>query len=108
MAEDMGYTNAHSQPGPSNNVSRQPSQSTQSGLSRIDTLMSPSDKFAERERDRERDTVFTPSTVLSPSTALSPSDTSTSARERYLEQRLATLEAHVANYLPPPYEHPEP
>ncbi|KAJ7182996.1 hypothetical protein C8R43DRAFT_18284 [Mycena crocata] len=90
---DGSYSNPHSQqPG----VSRQMSQSTQSVLSRADTLMSPLDKHREQDADR------------GDTETLAPSDSLTSARERYLEQRLATLEAHVASYLPPPYEHPEP
>ncbi|KAF8151843.1 hypothetical protein K438DRAFT_382410 [Mycena galopus ATCC 62051] len=101
------YTNLHSQP----EVSGQPSQSTQSAISRTNTLMSP----LEKHREMEQETALSPSTVRAlstvfsqaPSTVLSPSDAETSARERYLEQRLATLEAHVASYLPPPYEQPE-
>ncbi|KAJ7689332.1 hypothetical protein B0H17DRAFT_1202443 [Mycena rosella] len=95
---DTAYTNAHAQPGHPR-VARQPSQSTHSDLSRADSMMSPSEKLP-RDRDRE--------TVVSPSDLLSPSATAyTSERERYLEHRLATLEAHVASYLPPPYEQPE-
>ncbi|KAF7377293.1 hypothetical protein MSAN_00149600 [Mycena sanguinolenta] len=84
--QEMGYTNTYSQAGPSGQVSRQPSQSTQADISPLDTQLPLSEKRRETE---------------------SPSGTQTSARERYLEQRLATLEAHVAAYLPPPYEQPE-
>ncbi|KAJ7779063.1 hypothetical protein B0H16DRAFT_1838273 [Mycena metata] len=77
--QEAGYTNAH-------RVSRQLSRSTQSH----------DEKGAEHEADTDRGATTT------------FSDTETSARERYLERRLATLEAHVAGDLPPPYEHPEP
>ncbi|CAK5274083.1 unnamed protein product [Mycena citricolor] len=66
--------------GPSRSISRQPSQS-------------------QSETSSRRDTVYSEANPPS----LYPSE-----RERYLEQRLATLEAHVANQLPPPYEQPEP
>ncbi|KAJ7301821.1 hypothetical protein DFH08DRAFT_906377 [Mycena albidolilacea] len=99
---EIAYTNQQPQPGPSQQVSRQPSQSSQSdaSTSRIDTT--------DKQREMERETGLPPSTstLISPSTTESASDTS--ARERYLEQRLATLEAHVASYLPPPYEQPDP
>ncbi|KAJ7256182.1 hypothetical protein B0H12DRAFT_519044 [Mycena haematopus] len=102
--QDIAYTNPHSQPGPSGQVSRQSSQY----ISPIDTQLPPSEKRREMEA-LSPSTMLSPSTILSPSSVLSRSDTqaSTSARERYLEQRLATLEAHVATYLPPPYEQPE-
>ncbi|KAJ6527909.1 hypothetical protein DFH09DRAFT_162653 [Mycena vulgaris] len=90
---EMSYTNAQQ-----SSFVRQPSQSTQSGVSRMDTMFSPTDK---PDRERQRHTVVSPP-------VLSSSDTHASERERYLEQRLATLEAHVASYLPPPYEQPEP
>ncbi|KAK7051978.1 hypothetical protein R3P38DRAFT_1632390 [Favolaschia claudopus] len=113
-SQDMGYTDPHNQSGPSsNNVSRQPSQTS---LTRLDTRLPPVEKQqAEPETTTTPSSapiasVTSPTTMLSPSTMISPSsDTThtTSARERYLEQRLATLEAHVAAYLPPPYEQAE-
>ncbi|KAJ7038429.1 hypothetical protein C8F04DRAFT_361436 [Mycena alexandri] len=82
--QEVGYPKTHQ-------VSRQASRSTQSDLSRHD------EKGAVHEVDTVRGAMF----------SAAPADGSSSARERYLEQRLATLEAHVASYLPPPYEHPE-
>jgi hypothetical protein len=108
-AAEIAYTNQQQpQPGPSQQVSRQASQSSsQSDVSTSPSRIDTTDK--QREVEREGDTGLSPST----STLISPSPTpgsasDTSARERYLEQRLATLEAHVASYLPPPYEQPDP
>ncbi|KAF7297214.1 hypothetical protein MIND_00954500 [Mycena indigotica] len=75
-------------------VTRQPSQMAQSDYFSSDKHR-PTTAFEIDGGDR--------STILS----LTSPSTYTSARERYLEERLATLEAHVANYLPPPYEHAE-
>jgi hypothetical protein len=109
-AAEIAYTNQQQpQPGPSQQVSRQASQSSQSDVSTSASRIDTTDKQREVEREREGETGLSPSTstrISPPTTPASASDTS--ARERFLEQRLATLEAHVASYLPPPYEQPDP
>ncbi|KAJ7176902.1 hypothetical protein C8R46DRAFT_1077661 [Mycena filopes] len=86
--QEIGYTNTNATPQVS--VSRQPSHLTRQAQADVDK------EAAELESADG-------GTMLS-GTA---SEAYTSARERYLEERLATLEAHVASYLPPPYEHAE-
>ncbi|KAF7307705.1 hypothetical protein MKEN_01130500 [Mycena kentingensis (nom. inval.)] len=95
---DKGVTDGASdgQAGPSSIVTRQPSQMSQFGGGGYIGEKRPIDTNIEADRS----TIF--------SSSASPSTYYSSARERYLEERLATLEAHVASYLPPPYENAEP
>ncbi|KAJ7243052.1 hypothetical protein C8J57DRAFT_67226 [Mycena rebaudengoi] len=64
---------------------------------------SQSSQFSARHDD-----IMSPATIgygksQTPTTEMLLSPATSTARERYLEERLATLEAHVASYLPPPY-----
>nr|GAT59091.1 predicted protein [Mycena chlorophos] len=79
-----------------NNLTRQPSQ-THFGYS-----SSPEKQPLETPLDTDGSTLISPGDSVS-----AVMSSTTSARERYLEERLAMLEAHVAQYMPPPYEHSE-
>ncbi|KAF7320986.1 hypothetical protein HMN09_00185500 [Mycena chlorophos] len=79
-----------------NNLTRQPSQA------HFGYSSTPEKQPLETPVDTEGSTLISPGDSVS-----AVMSSTTSARERYLEERLAMLEAHVAQYMPPPYEHSE-